>query len=490
MPYPNEHAARIVDPGAFQRESFRRKKLTSGVDAIFAKRKGGTKMEIQAYRFAKEKFTPSEAKEWLKKHNISQTMFEVAKDEIDEEDGCGGKRKKKFDYSDNNNDRTTVKVKRFDVGEITSLQETDEGFMRGLARVTRTGVFYYRNADGTSRRELRHPDDVFNLDSLNTMKMIPITNLHPENRLVTVDTAKQLSIGYTGESFIPDGKYVLMPVVITDREGVEAIKNGREELSLGYEVELDEMPGVYDGVEYDFRQRNIKYNHLAIVDRGRAGPDVRLNTDEAEQISDYNDSDNNQSSQTRSEIMPKLRLDNGCEYEVPQEVIAGMESMRQKISSIQVKLDEAHVDLEKQKAIADSATESAKKLKERVDGLDKEIAAAVSNRITLERTANNILGDQIKLDTMSDIDIQKAVIKSQFPEAKLDDQSEPYLIARFDAAVELYAKDHAESATAAQQRRTVNGDSSSSGTVEDKVKKSRNDMIDSMVNAYKHKVEK
>lgn len=478
-----KHTAKMADPTIFQRDTFREKRLSDGVTAISAKRKNGTKMEIQSYHFAGDMYTADGAKKWLKDNNLNPVEFTS-------EDGCGGKKKKKYDFADNDDNRTTTTVKRFDVGEITSLQETDEGFMRGLARVTRTGVFYYRNADGTTRRELRHPDDVFNLDSLNSMKLIPITNLHPENRLVTADTAKQLSIGYTGESFIPDGKFVMMPIVITDREGIEAVKNGREELSLGYEVELDEMPGTYDGIEYDFRQRNIKYNHLAIVDKGRAGPDVRLNTDEAEQISDHDNSDDKQSSQPRSKTMPKLRLDNGCEYEVPQEVIAGVESMRQQITNAQVKLDEANTALEKQKAAADTATESAKKLQERVDGLDKEIAAAVSNRISLERTANAILGGEVKLDAMSDVDIRKAIILNQFPEARLDGQSDAYLSARYDAAIELHAKNDEEDDSAAQQRKTVNSDSSSSGQVVDKVAKSRNDMINTLCSAYKNKVEK
>ena len=175
-------------------------------------------------------------------------------------------------------------VRRFDNGIVVSMEKTPEGFLKGIARVTRTGVFTYRNADGTLRRELRHPDEVFSRASLESMRMIPITNLHPAEKLVTADTAKQLSIGMTGENVIPDGKFVMVPIAITTRDGVIAIENGREELSLGYETELEETPGSYDGEEYDFVQRKIGYNHLAIVDRGRAGADVRLNMDEMDAV--------------------------------------------------------------------------------------------------------------------------------------------------------------------------------------------------------------
>lgn len=175
-------------------------------------------------------------------------------------------------------------VRRFDNGTVVSMEKTPEGFLKGIARVTRTGVFTYRNADGTLRRELRHPDEVFSRASLDSMRMIPITNLHPMDKLVNADTAKALSIGMTGENVIPDGKFVLVPIAITTQDGVSAVEAGREELSLGYETELEEKSGNYDGEEFDFIQRGIMYNHLAIVDRGRAGVDVRLNMDAADAI--------------------------------------------------------------------------------------------------------------------------------------------------------------------------------------------------------------
>jgi hypothetical protein len=78
MPYPNEHAARIRDPGAFEPESFRSKDLPNGIRIIVAKLKGGTAMIVQAYRFAVDKFTVEEAKKWLEDHKIHFIKFEPA----------------------------------------------------------------------------------------------------------------------------------------------------------------------------------------------------------------------------------------------------------------------------------------------------------------------------------------------------------------------------------------------------------------------------
>lgn len=77
MPYPNEHAARIRDPGTCEDKSFRRKRVGNGVSLILCKVNG--KMEAQAYRFKKDVFTADEAKAWLSKNNVSYKSFEGAK---------------------------------------------------------------------------------------------------------------------------------------------------------------------------------------------------------------------------------------------------------------------------------------------------------------------------------------------------------------------------------------------------------------------------
>lgn len=80
MPYPSEHAARMMNPDDFQPNSFRREndKFGPGVDAIFGKLKNGNSMVLQAIRFDAKRFTAQEAKDWLKSHNHKPMMFEAA----------------------------------------------------------------------------------------------------------------------------------------------------------------------------------------------------------------------------------------------------------------------------------------------------------------------------------------------------------------------------------------------------------------------------
>ena len=87
----------------------------------------------------------------------------------------------------------TKNVARYDRGSVRGdAIVTDEGYIRAHAVVTRTGVFLYKNADGSTRRELRHPDDVWNEDSIATMDLIPVTNGHPSEKLVTAENSKRL----------------------------------------------------------------------------------------------------------------------------------------------------------------------------------------------------------------------------------------------------------------------------------------------------------
>lgn len=90
MPYPNEHAARVREPGDFQEDSFRRKNIETGIDIIIGRLKGKTTTTTQAYRFKKSKFTADQAKKWLKDHNIKYIKFEAASGSKDNNTGFIG----------------------------------------------------------------------------------------------------------------------------------------------------------------------------------------------------------------------------------------------------------------------------------------------------------------------------------------------------------------------------------------------------------------
>ena len=80
MPYLNEHAARVRQPGRFQKETMRSKQIAKGLRIIIGKLKPrGASMVTQAYRFRKDVWTPAQARKWLREHNIQYVSFDPAK---------------------------------------------------------------------------------------------------------------------------------------------------------------------------------------------------------------------------------------------------------------------------------------------------------------------------------------------------------------------------------------------------------------------------
>jgi len=77
MPYPNEHAARLKNPGKYKRFRRENDKFGSGIDAIWGITQDN-KVELQAIRFDASKFTAAEAKKWLADHDYSPIRFEAA----------------------------------------------------------------------------------------------------------------------------------------------------------------------------------------------------------------------------------------------------------------------------------------------------------------------------------------------------------------------------------------------------------------------------
>ena len=77
MPYPNEHAARLKDPNQFKRIRRQNDKFGSGIHVIWGIT-DDDKAVIQAIRFDKSKFTPSQARKWLTDNDYNFIEFEEA----------------------------------------------------------------------------------------------------------------------------------------------------------------------------------------------------------------------------------------------------------------------------------------------------------------------------------------------------------------------------------------------------------------------------
>lgn len=170
-------------------------------------------------------------------------------------------------------------VFHLDTGSVRNVLKAPEGFMTIVGIPTRVGVFPYRNPDGSTRRELRHPDDVLRSDSLATLGGKPFTVNHPPVP-VTPTNFEEYGAGSSSNEIEVIGDGLVKVVYNVHREdAIRALNSGFRQLSCGYRTDLLPESGTFRGQPYDARQTNIRYNHTALVGTGRAGPDCGLRMD-------------------------------------------------------------------------------------------------------------------------------------------------------------------------------------------------------------------
>lgn len=174
---------------------------------------------------------------------------------------------------------TLRRVKRLDTIRLDRDDKTyftEEGYLVDHPILTSCGIFEYTNPDGSIRRELRLPEHVFNEKSLATYKGKPIIITH-EAGIVSKDNVDREQIGTILTNGYQDGEDVRAEIIIHNTDAMKEC--GLKELSLGYNLDLVEKPGTYNGEPYDAIQTNIVINHLALVASARAGEQARLNID-------------------------------------------------------------------------------------------------------------------------------------------------------------------------------------------------------------------
>lgn len=351
-------------------------------------------------------------------------------------------------------------------------ERTTEGFLKGRAIVTSIGVFTYKKQDGTVQRELRLPEEVFSEGTLNSMKLKPVTLNHPKE-LVTVDNADKLQVGSLGDNpswtkdwehrnwqEVTDGINCAIDMAITRKDAIDAVLNGKNALSMGYtcDLEMAEPGATWCGVEYDFIQRNIRYNHCAIVDSARAGDNAKI-----ELRADSEDAVLEDKIKTDGgiQMLKKINLD-GIDYEAEESVIKaynaekiradkaekdaceGKKSMDKQVADFEKKVTEFEKRISELEAERDSAKEKADASEKELEELKKtsmdstKMDELVNAKIDLLHNAEKA-NVEVKAD-MSDEDIKKAVITSVFPNAKFDGKDEVYVQARYDATIEILAE--------------------------------------------------
>lgn len=152
--------------------------------------------------------------------------------------------------------------------------KTPEGYLVCVDSVlARTGKQTYRKNeifvdcnDDTEIEVDRKPEEVFSEATLASFENKPITIEHPDED-VNTGNFKTLAVGFVRD--IHRGKdngqdVMLGTLVITDEEAISAVESGELlDLSCGYDCDIEDSANP--------QQKNIRGNHVALCENGRAG---------------------------------------------------------------------------------------------------------------------------------------------------------------------------------------------------------------------------
>ncbi len=192
---------------------------------------------------------------------------------------------------------------KFMINNESTHRHTDEnGYVYvDESPILRSGVLEYYGSeliDGSDAHEIDgvqiDPDKVYKVyisdeeleKGADSFKLLPITNDH-EWLGRDGANAHDFQEGSTGETVTIRNGMIYLPLKFTGDDIIAALNDGKHELSASYTHGLNKS----DNDAYDFIATGIKGNHIALVEKGRCGPDVRVlnSTMEQKQMKSKND---------------------------------------------------------------------------------------------------------------------------------------------------------------------------------------------------------
>ena len=328
----------------------------------------------------------------------------------------------------------------------SSRELTPEGFLRVKGRVARTGIQDYLAhelgiMDGDPNRMVkvyRPAEEVFADASLASYAEKGVTDDHPSD-LVTCDSFKLHSVGDCTDRATHDTEWVDVPMIVKHGDTIKKIVDGKAELSAGYLAEYVYEPGVTaDGAPYEFVQRNIRINHVAIVDAARAGSMARIFDAAPKQIT-----------QPKGETMTrKVVLDSKRKISVTldEDTAAVVESVISTLEEDKAEAEkreaEARAEVEKKEAQIDA-------LQEKVDSLEGETSetamdARVKAIIATGDTARKIVLNFDAKGETRPLEIKRSAMAAKYPSRDWAAKSVAYVEAAFDAEAEKAEEEEGE----------------------------------------------
>lgn len=121
----------------------------------------------------------------------------------------------------------------------------------------------------------RPEEELKKADTIQSLNGVPLQLEHHDD--TAEKPAQYTRIGATGTDAVFEYPYLSNSLHFFNQKAIDLIESGEKcELSIGYDCEIHKEAGEFEGVPYDFVQRNIKIQHVALVECGRAGADVKV----------------------------------------------------------------------------------------------------------------------------------------------------------------------------------------------------------------------
>ncbi len=330
-----------------------------------------------------------------------------------------------------------TRVFRFDRAPIAErVRLPGTGGLRLTGELTRTGVFAYTDAAGKVVREYRPPEEVAKADSLATIEDVPVTIGHPPTHTVTGDSFSAFAVGHA-RTPSEAGGVVRGTLVATRKDAVKGLDEGKlVETSMGYTCRQDMTPGVTpSGEAYDAVQRDIVYNHVALLRAGHARLGTRLDSTDAPVL--RLDAAGNQ---IHTDEFPPPKDEPDADDDETKAKKAKAKAMKAKYGDSMTKVDGKEFEPGSPEHIAALETFVAKE-SARADAASAEVtrrdeAQAKAARAALETAAVSVLGKDFVPAGQTDRQIKEAVIAKRGDSKLLSaDRADAYVDALFDAAM-------------------------------------------------------
>jgi hypothetical protein len=346
-----------------------------------------------------------------------------------------------------------------------SKHQDENGFVTLEARPTRAGVLKY-NFGGKEIRELRHPDEVFKKESMETLSLKPFSLQH-KGGLLNSESVSGFMKGMTGELVRQDGDFLACKIAIFDSKAIKDVEDGKAlMLSAGYTCETVDEQGEYKGERYDRKQVNIMYNHVSGVEKGRAGEacQLRLDGDQVALISGIETRKEEQMSKLKLEKieLEGLRLDS-----VQVEESDGVKTLLDQRDILVNKIKELQADAVKNESSFTGRLDALEvSLKESKESAEKMVSAErldalVSQRatiISISEAAGYTLPTSGSFEEINTTAKKELLKKADFKSDRLDSDS-----AYLDAAWDQYSSNEENLKATLRSKRNLDGSGKAAG---------------------------